>query len=147
VCRDPTPVHCNTVQGKMQSPLISAAQQDWLAAGMYLCTYTYEDLLFIQGASLKAHSVGSMSFQRDLQLPWSFWSDAEGSNIWCVHRQACMPSDARRRGSSDFQPLRRPVRSSAQASPVPRSRSSAAALRPGAQTARRGTLAGNPSFR
>jgi len=51
VCSDPTPVHCNTVQGNMQSPLTSAAVQDWLASGMYYCKYTYEDLLFIQVCS------------------------------------------------------------------------------------------------
>ena len=33
VCSDPTPVHCNTVQGNMLSPLLSAALQDRLAAG------------------------------------------------------------------------------------------------------------------
>ncbi|DBA88306.1 TPA: hypothetical protein ACH3X1_016527, partial [Trebouxia sp. C0004] len=48
VCSDPTPVHCSTVQGKMQSPLISAAQEDWLASGLCLCKYTIEDLLLIQ---------------------------------------------------------------------------------------------------
>ncbi len=47
-CSDPTPVHCNTVQGKMPCPLISAALQDWLAAGLYHCKYTNEDLLFLQ---------------------------------------------------------------------------------------------------
>ena len=40
VCTDPTPLHCNTVQGKMQSPLINAALHDWLASGLYLCKYT-----------------------------------------------------------------------------------------------------------
>jgi len=35
----------------MQYPLISAALQDWLAAGLYHCKYTYEDLLFIQVCS------------------------------------------------------------------------------------------------
>ena len=48
VSADPSPVHCNTVQGKMQSPLLSAAEQDWLASGWYHCKYTYEGLLFIQ---------------------------------------------------------------------------------------------------
>ncbi len=37
VCSDPTPLHCITGQGKMQSPLLSAAQQDWLASGLYHC--------------------------------------------------------------------------------------------------------------
>ena len=41
VCSEPTPVHCNTVQGKMQCPQLSAALQDRLAAGMYHCNYTY----------------------------------------------------------------------------------------------------------
>ncbi|DBB03001.1 TPA: hypothetical protein ACH3X1_013589, partial [Trebouxia sp. C0004] len=35
VCSDPTPVHCSTVQGKMQSPLIITALQDRLASGLY----------------------------------------------------------------------------------------------------------------
>jgi len=48
VCTDPTPVHCNTIEGKLQCPLISAAVQDWLAAGLYHCNCTYEGLLFIQ---------------------------------------------------------------------------------------------------
>ena len=48
MCSDPAPVNCNTVQGKMQSPLISAAQQDWLASGLYHCKYTCKDLLFTQ---------------------------------------------------------------------------------------------------
>ena len=35
----------------MQSPLLSAALQDRLAAGMYHCNYTYEALLVIQVCS------------------------------------------------------------------------------------------------
>ena len=45
---DPTPVHCNTVQGKIKSPLLSAALQDRFATGVYYCSYTYNDVLFIQ---------------------------------------------------------------------------------------------------
>ena len=65
VCGDPTPVHCNTVEGKMQSPLLSAALQDSLAAGSYHCNYTYEDLLFTQVCSdsppvLQCTGVGKM---------------------------------------------------------------------------------------
>ena len=48
VCTDPAPMHCSKVQGKMESPLFSAAQQDWLASGLCHCKYTYEDLLFTQ---------------------------------------------------------------------------------------------------
>ena len=48
VCSDPTPVHCNTVLGKRQSPLASAALQNRLPAGLCHCKYTYEDLLIIQ---------------------------------------------------------------------------------------------------
>ena len=48
LCSDPTTEHCNTVQGKMQSPLLTAALQDRLAAGLHHCNYTYEDLLVIQ---------------------------------------------------------------------------------------------------
>ena len=35
----------------MQSPLLTAALQDRLAAGLHHCDYTYEDLLFIQVCS------------------------------------------------------------------------------------------------
>ena len=35
----------------MQSPLLSAALQDKLAAGLYHCNHTFEDLLFIQVCS------------------------------------------------------------------------------------------------
>ena len=35
----------------MQCPLLSAALQDMLAAGLYHCNYAYEDLLFIQVCS------------------------------------------------------------------------------------------------
>jgi len=34
VCSDPTSVQCSTVQGKMQTPLISSADHNWLAAGL-----------------------------------------------------------------------------------------------------------------
>ena len=51
VCSDSTPEHCNTVQGKMYSPVLTAALQDRLAAGLYHCNYTYEGLLFIQVCS------------------------------------------------------------------------------------------------
>ena len=44
----PSPEQCNIVQGKMHSPVLSAALQDRLAAGLYHCKYTYEDMLFIQ---------------------------------------------------------------------------------------------------
>ncbi len=43
--------HCNTAFCKWQSPLLSAALQDRLAAGLYHCNYIYEDLLFIQVCS------------------------------------------------------------------------------------------------
>jgi len=52
VCSVPTPVHCNAVFGKMQSPLLSADLQDRFKAGLYHCTYTYADLLFIQQNAL-----------------------------------------------------------------------------------------------
>jgi len=51
VCSDPTPLHCDTVQGEMHSPLISAAVQDKLASGMYHCKYPNEDFLFIHVCS------------------------------------------------------------------------------------------------
>ncbi len=51
VCSDPTPMHCNTALGKMQSPLLSAAVQSRLTAALCHCNYTYEVLLFIQESS------------------------------------------------------------------------------------------------
>ena len=48
VCSDPTPIHCNTGQGKMHSPLFSAALQNRLIAGLCHCNYTHQDLLYIQ---------------------------------------------------------------------------------------------------
>ncbi len=48
LCSDPTPVHRNTVFGKKQSPLSSAAVQKRLPAGLFQYKYTCEDLLFIQ---------------------------------------------------------------------------------------------------
>ena len=44
-------MHCNTVQGIMQSPLPTAALQGRLAASLYHCNYTYEDVFFIQVCS------------------------------------------------------------------------------------------------
>ena len=49
VCSEQTPMHCNTVFGKMKSTLLSAALQNRLTAGLCHCKYTYGDLLFIQG--------------------------------------------------------------------------------------------------
>ena len=46
VCSDPAPLHCIKVQGKMQSPLFSAALQNRLLAGSVHCKYTHGDLLF-----------------------------------------------------------------------------------------------------
>ncbi len=51
MCSDSTPVHCNTVQGKLLSPLLNAALQDRLAAGLYHCNNPLADLLFIQVCS------------------------------------------------------------------------------------------------
>ena len=48
VCSGPTSVHCNTVLCRMHSPVLSAALQDRLAAGLCRCNYPCEYLLFIQ---------------------------------------------------------------------------------------------------
>ncbi len=45
---DPTPIHCSTALGRMQSPLLSSALQNRLTVGLCHCHYTYEDLLFVQ---------------------------------------------------------------------------------------------------
>ncbi len=41
-------IQCSTGQGRMQSPLCSAALQNRLTAGLCHCIYTYGDLVFIQ---------------------------------------------------------------------------------------------------
>ena len=51
VCSDPAPVHCNTVSGKIQSPMFNAAVQNRFTAGVCQCNYTYGDLLSIQVCS------------------------------------------------------------------------------------------------
>ena len=51
VCSDPPPRQCSIAQGKMHSPLLSAALQYRLSAGLCPCKYTYKDLLFIQACS------------------------------------------------------------------------------------------------
>ncbi len=44
-------MHCNTGLGKMHAPLFSGALQNRLTAGLCECSYTSEDLLFIQVCS------------------------------------------------------------------------------------------------
>ena len=51
MCSDPAPMHCNKVQGNMQSPLFSAALQNRLTAGLGHCNHTCGELLFIQMCS------------------------------------------------------------------------------------------------
>ena len=51
VCSDATPKPCSTGQGKIASPLFSAALQTKLTACLCHCNYTYGDLLFIQVCS------------------------------------------------------------------------------------------------
>ena len=46
-CAATPPAPCNTVQGKMQSLLLSAALQGKLAAGLYHFNFTNEDWLLI----------------------------------------------------------------------------------------------------
>ena len=77
VCSDPTPVHCNTVQGRMLSPLLCAALQDRLAAGLHHCNYTYEDLLFIQVCSEPA-TVHCPTVQGKMLCPQLFAGQGEG---------------------------------------------------------------------
>ena len=52
VCTDPASMHRSSVQGKMQSPLFSAALQDRPTAKQCHCIYIYEALLFVQVCSL-----------------------------------------------------------------------------------------------
>jgi len=51
VCGDPVPMHCSSVQGKIQSPLFSAALQNRFTACLCHCNYTYGDLLSTQVCS------------------------------------------------------------------------------------------------
>jgi len=51
VCRDATPKHCSTGQGRIASTLFSAALQNRLTARLCHCNHTYGDLLFIQVCS------------------------------------------------------------------------------------------------
>ena len=51
VCSEPAPVHCSTAQGKMISPVFSAALHNRLTACFCHCIYTYADLLIIQVCS------------------------------------------------------------------------------------------------
>ncbi len=51
VCRDATPKHCSSGQGRIASPLFSAALQTSLTACLCHCNYTYGVLLFIQVCS------------------------------------------------------------------------------------------------
>ena len=44
-------MHCHTGQGKIRSPLFSAALQNRLTAGLGHCSYLYRDLLFLQMSS------------------------------------------------------------------------------------------------
>ncbi len=44
-------MHCNTVLCKMLCPPLRGALQDRLAAGLYHCNYTCEDLMFVQVCS------------------------------------------------------------------------------------------------
>ena len=53
---------------KMQSPLISAAQYDWLASGLYHRKHTYEDLLFTQVCS-DPTPVHCITVQGKMQCP------------------------------------------------------------------------------
>ena len=49
--REPTEMHCSNGQGKLHSPLFSAALRNRLTAGLCHCNYTYRDFLFIQVCS------------------------------------------------------------------------------------------------
>ena len=48
LCSDATPMHCSTGQGKIASPLFSAALQTRLTAALCRCDYTYGGFLFIK---------------------------------------------------------------------------------------------------
>ena len=48
VCRDTIAMNCSTGQGKLHSPMFSAALQYRLTAGLGHCNHTKGDLLFIQ---------------------------------------------------------------------------------------------------
>ena len=64
VCSDSTPVRCNTVFCKMQSPLLTAALQDRLTEGFSRCNCIYEDLLFIQVAVTQHQCAATLFFAK-----------------------------------------------------------------------------------
>ncbi len=49
VCSETAPMHCSTAQGKMSSPVFTAASAKQLV--LCHCVYNYADLLFIQVCS------------------------------------------------------------------------------------------------
>ena len=55
VCSDPASEHCSTGQGKLHSPLFSAALQNRLTPGLGHCNYTCGDWLFIRCAVTQRH--------------------------------------------------------------------------------------------
>jgi len=68
VCSDPAPMHCSSVQGKMQSPLFCAALQNRLTAALCHCSYTYRDMLFTHVCSDPA-PMHCSSVQGKMQSP------------------------------------------------------------------------------
>ena len=69
VCSDATPMHCSSVQGRMQSPLFNAALQSRLTAGsVSLQLHLLNFLLFIQVCS-DATPMHCSSVQGKMQSP------------------------------------------------------------------------------
>ncbi len=68
VCSEPTEMHCSSTQGKIYSPLFTAALQNRLTAGLCHCKYTHRYLLFIQVFSEPTEMHCSTS-QDEIHLP------------------------------------------------------------------------------
>jgi hypothetical protein len=88
-------MHCITILRKMLCPQLSAALQDRFAAGLYHCSYTYEDLLFMQVCSetlFRAKSSSHCSVQLcKTGLPQVCVDAFTPVKICCLYRCAVKP--------------------------------------------------------
>ena len=68
VCSNPTAVQCHTALAKCSCPLLSAAVQSRLTAGLYHCKYIYGYLILIQVCTGRTAVQGHTAFGK-VQLP------------------------------------------------------------------------------
>ncbi len=101
VCSDISPRHSSTVQGKLHSPLLSAALQTRLTAGFCHCKSTYGDLLFIQVCK---HTHAKQADSRLVAGRYIY------KNLLCMQVCSYQPS---MQGSSGFDKIQFPLLSAA----------------------------------